>query len=183
MTIGPEPMIRMRLRSVRLGIALARVGAGYSSTRPYTIDVSGAASSRRYRTSSRRPLPIQATSPLPQSCSPSTLMRRSTRSRSACGSGAVSFWVVNEVHSGFWPPPSVFRYEIRYLGMTRSASVPGHEVREAMKEVVGVVRPGRGFRVVLHREDRPLAVPEPLARAIVEVHMCRFPAELGHRRR
>jgi len=37
--------------------------------------------------------------------------------------------------------------------------------------------------VVLHREDRPLAVPEPLAGAIVEIHMRRFPAELGHRRR
>ena len=39
MTIGPEPMIMIFRMSVRLGIR-------YSSTNPYTIDVSGAASSR-----------------------------------------------------------------------------------------------------------------------------------------
>src|SRR5262247_3208647 len=175
MTIGPEPMIRMRRRSVRLG--------SYSSTRPYTIEVSGAASSRRYNTSSRRPLPTHATSPLPQSCSPSTLIRRSTRSRIAWASSEASLCVVNDVHSGFWPPPSVLRYEIRYLGMSRSASLLAHQVGEAVEQVVGVVRPGRSLGVVLHREHRPLAMPQPFAGAVVEVEMRRLPPVRRHRRR
>src|SRR5262245_29631865 len=37
--------------------------------------------------------------------------------------------------------------------------------------------------MVLHREDRPLAVPEALAGAIVEVEVRRLPAERGHRSR
>src|SRR5262252_1864368 len=168
MTIGPEPMIRMRRRSVRLG--------SYSSTRPYTIEVSGAASSRRYNTSSRRPLPTHATSPLPQSCSPSTLIRRSTRSRIACASSDVSLCVVNDVHSGFWPPPSVFRYEIKYLGISRSASLPAHQIGKAMEQVVGVVRARRRLRVVLHREDGPLAMPQALAGAVVQVDVRRLPS-------
>jgi hypothetical protein len=40
MTIGPEPMRRIFLRSVRLGSYRS------SETSPYTIEVSGAASSR-----------------------------------------------------------------------------------------------------------------------------------------
>src|SRR5215468_12570948 len=175
MTIGPEPMIRMRRRSVRLG--------SYSSTRPYTIEVSGAASSRRYNTSSRRPLPTHATSPLPQSCSPSTLIRRSTRSRIAWASSDASLCVVNDVHSGFWPPPSVFRYEIRYLGMTRSASLPAHQIGEAMEQVIGVVRSGRRLRVVLHGEHGPFTVTQPLAGAVVEVLVRRLPPARRHRRR
>src|SRR5215813_2105825 len=175
MTIGPEPMIRMRRRSVRLG--------SYSSTRPYTIEVSGAASSRRYNTSSRRPLPTHATSPLPHSCSPSTLMRRSTRSRIAWASSEFSLCVVNDVHSGFWPPPSVFRYEIKYLGMTRSASLLAHQIGEAMEQVIGVVRARRGLRVVLHGEDGPFAVTQTFARAVVQIEMGRLPPVSGHRGR
>src|SRR5262249_18627880 len=127
-------------------------------------------------------LPTQLTSPLPQSCSPSTLMRRSTRSRIAWASSEFSLCVVNDVHSGFWPPPSVFRYEIRYLGMSRSASLLAHQIGEAMEQVVGVVRTGRGFRMVLHREHGPFAMPEALARAVVEVEVRRLPAVRRHRR-
>ena len=47
------------------------------------MEISGAASSRLYSTSSRRPEPIQSVSPLPQSFSPSTLIRFSTRSLTA----------------------------------------------------------------------------------------------------
>src|SRR4030095_10151784 len=60
MTIGPDPMIRILWRSARFGIR-----APYSSTRPYTTDVSGAASSRLYSTSSRRPPPTHTTCPSP----------------------------------------------------------------------------------------------------------------------
>src|SRR5262249_15897443 len=128
-------------------------------------------------------LPTQLTSPLPQSCSPRTLMRRSTRSRIAWASSEFSLCVVNDVHSGFWPPPSVLRYEIRYLGMSRSASLLAHQIGEAMEQVVGVVRPGRSLGVVLHRQHRPLAMPQALAGAVVEVEMRRLPPVRRHRRR
>src|SRR5205823_14370484 len=84
-------------------------GATYSSTRPYTIDVSGVASSRRYSTSSSRPGPSQVTSPLPHSFSLSTLIRRSTRSFTARASSDSSLSVVNTAHSGFCPDSSVLR--------------------------------------------------------------------------
>src|SRR3989440_7833952 len=132
-------------------------------------------------TSSSRPWPTHATSPLPQSCSPRTLIRRSTRSRMAWASRAVSLVVVNDVHSGFWPTPSVFRYEIRYLGMATSASLPCHELGEPVEQVVGVVRAGRRLRMVLHGERRPLAVGKPLARAVVEVDVRGLPAVAGDR--
>src|SRR2546425_7996675 len=103
------------------------------------MEISGAASSRRYSTSSSRPLPIHITSPLPQSCSPSTLMRLSTRSRTACVSSDTSLWVVNEAQSGFWPVPSVLRYEIKYVGIGESPSL--QQGGEAFEQVVGVMWP------------------------------------------
>ena len=49
-------------------------------------------------------------------------------------------------------------------------------------EVVrGVVRPGRGLGMVLHREHRPLAVPQPFARVVVEIDVTRLPAALRDR--
>src|SRR3989442_6098924 len=44
-------------------------------------------------------------------------MRFSTRSLTAWDSMASSLSVVKVAHSGFWPVSSVFRYEIRYLGI------------------------------------------------------------------
>src|SRR5438552_10484694 len=81
------------------------------------MEISGAASSRLYSTSSRRPEPIQSVSPLPQSFSPSTLIRFSTRSLTAWDSIESSLSVVKVAHSGFWPVSSVLRYEIRYFGI------------------------------------------------------------------
>src|SRR5712692_4036021 len=131
--------------------------------------------------SSRRPWPIHWTSPLPQSFSPRTLMRLSTRSRTAWASSEASLSVVKDVHSGLLPGSSVLRYEIRYLGIEESRSLLQiarslHHVREPMKEVVRVVGAGRRFRVVLHGERRPLPVTQALARAVVEVDVSRFPA-------
>src|SRR2546422_8619844 len=64
-----------------------------------------------------RPAPTQTTWLSPHSCSPSTLMRRSTRSLIACASSEASLSVVNDAHSGFCPALSTLRYEIKYLGM------------------------------------------------------------------
>src|SRR5713226_1274572 len=49
-----------------------------------------------------------------------------------------------------------------------------------MEEVARVVRSRRGLGMVLHREHRPLAVPQSFARAVVEVDVTRFPAVLRH---
>src|SRR5207245_1600487 len=107
-------VLRQRDRRVQAPQARAGRAAAHGAD---ALAVTDTASVRRYTTSSRRPWPIQTTSPFPQSFSPRTLMRRSTRSRIAWASRDVSLVVVNDVHSGFWPVPSVFRYEIRYLGM------------------------------------------------------------------
>src|SRR6185436_14176738 len=142
-----------------------------------------------------RPSPTHVTSPLPQSCSPSTLIRLFTRSRMDVASSDWSLAVVNEAHSGFCPTVSVLRYEIRYLGMWPiilplnldgpwpSTVASLHELTEAMEEVVRIVRAGRCFGVVLHREHRQLAVPQSLARVVVEVHVARLPAVRGDRLR
>src|SRR5262245_24300721 len=117
------------------------------------MDVSGVASSRRYRTSSSRPLPIHATSPLPHSFSASTLIRLITRSLTAWASSDRSLSVVKTPQSGFCPVSSVLRYAIRYLGMGGSpsllhwqrlyrAAATAHQVDEAVEQIVGVVRAG-----------------------------------------
>src|ERR687892_1396016 len=133
-----------------------------------------------------RPAPTQTAWPSPQSCSPSTLMRRSTRSLMALASSEASLCVVNEAHSGFWPAPSVFRYEIKYFGIAESAPMRRplhgrHQIGESTEEVVRVVRAWRGFRVVLHAEDRQLAVVESLTRGVVQVQVGRLPATRSHR--
>src|SRR5687767_3100117 len=177
MTMGPDPMMRIFVMSVRFGMR-ALCAPPYSSTRPYTIDVSGAASSRLYSTSSMRPLPTHTTWPSPQSCSPSTLMRLSTRSLMACASSEASLCDVKEAQSGFCPPPSSLRYEIRYFGMSRSPSflLSRHQTGKPLEQVVRVMGTRRGLGMVLHRERGPLAVPHPLARVVVEVHVRRLPA-------
>ena len=57
-------------------------------------------------------------------------------------------------------------------GIRRHPSVVrgiGHEVDEAVEEVRGVVRAGRGLRVVLHRERRQVERPQTLHDVVVEV--------------
>jgi hypothetical protein len=108
MTIGPEPMIGIFLRSVRLGT---------QAPAPPGLLVDQPIDDRRLRhglfTAVEDVVQATLTDPddlaVPQSCSPRTLMRRSTRSRIAWASRDVSLVVVNDVHSGFWPVPSVFR--------------------------------------------------------------------------
>src|SRR4029453_14456995 len=184
MTIGPDPSVRILWRSARFGIR-----APYSSTRPYTTDVSGAASSRLYSTSSRRPPPTHTTCPSPHNCSPRTLIRRSPRSRIARASSEASLCVVNDAQSGFCPEPSTFRYEIKYLYMVRislplsGAGSAGHEVGEPLEEIVRIVRTRRRLRVILHAEHRQLAMPQAFARPVVQIEVARLPAGRGHRRR
>src|SRR5215510_4027957 len=96
-------------------------------------------------------------------------MRLSTRSRTAWASSEASLSVVKDVHSGLLPGSSVLRYEIRYLGIEESRSLLRHRIREPVKQIVGVMGAGRGLRVVLHRERRPLAVAQSLAGPVVEV--------------
>src|SRR5262245_27683947 len=121
-------------------------------------------------TSSRRPAPIHTTSPLPQSFSPRTLMRFCTRSFTAWASMLSSLSVVKTAHSGFCPASSVLRYAIKYLGIGGSLSfLSAHHFDEALKQVMGVVRAGRGLRMILDREDRQLAVAHALRGAVVQI--------------
>ena len=46
-----------------------------------------------------------------------------------------------------------------------------HCVEELSEQVVGVVRPGRRFGMVLHAEDRLGLVAKPFDRAVVEIHV------------
>src|SRR5256885_6076230 len=128
-----------------------------------------------------RPAPTQITLLSPHSCSPSTLMRRSTRSLMACASSEDSLCVVNDAHSGFCPAPSTFRYEIKYFGMEESASF--HQVREAVEQIVRVVRARRRLGVVLHAEHGQFGVTQALARSVVQVQVARLPTAPGERRR
>src|SRR5205814_7602659 len=128
-----------------------------------------------------RPAPTQITLLSPHSCSPSTLMRRSTRSLMACASSEASLCVVNDAHSGFCPAPSTFRYEIKYFGMEESVSF--HQVREAVEQVVRVVGARRRLGVVLHAEHGELGVTQALARSVVQVQVARLPTAAGERRR
>src|SRR5581483_3501291 len=187
-----------------------------------------------------RPAPTHTISPSPHSCSPSTLIRLSTRSLMACASIEASLCAVNDAQSGFCPGPSTFRYEIKYFGITisfvatalvrrearvacsrwswlrsqrhgrsqrrtrcqrrgrarrhastlcwpRAPAGPSssprrlHHLGEAVEEVAGVVRTGRGLGVILHREHRELDVAHALARRVVEVLMGRLPAAPGER--
>src|ERR1700693_5858173 len=105
-------------------------------------------------------------------------MRLSTRSLTACVSMASSLSTVKAAHSGFWPVSSVFRYEIRYLGI-RSPSF--HQCDEPLEQVVRVVRPRRGLGVVLDGEDGQLAVAHALRRPIVEIHVGFIEPGLFHR--
>src|SRR5712691_11664253 len=105
-------------------------------------------------------------------------MRLSTRSRTAWASSEASLSVVKDVHSGLLPGSSVLRYEIRYLSIeeSRSLLLPVHHVGEPMEQVVRVVGAGRRFRVVLDGERRPLAVPQALTGAVVEVDVGGLPS-------
>src|SRR3970282_1051715 len=96
-------------------------------------------------------------------------MRLTTRSLTACASMASSLSTVKAAHSGFWPVSSVLRYEIRYLGIGSASSLCAHQLNEPLEEVVGVVRPRRGLRVVLDGEDGQLPVAHALRGAVVEV--------------
>src|SRR5437762_3180552 len=71
-----------------------------------------------------RPWPTQTTSPFPHSCSPRTLIRLFTRSRTACASSETSLTVVNDVHSGFWPAvrPRVIRAVMTERQLVRAAA-------------------------------------------------------------
>src|SRR5438552_12567389 len=55
-----------------------------------------------------------------------------------------------------------------------------HELAEATEQIVRVVRSRRGLGMILHREHRPLAVSQSLARAVVEVDVTRLPSVLRH---
>src|SRR5687767_9809727 len=46
-----------------------------------------------------------------------------------------------------------------------------HGFEELLEEIVGVVRSGGGFGVVLHGEDRLIRMPESLDRAVVKIQV------------
>src|SRR5712692_10229958 len=43
-----------------------------------------------------------------------------------------------------------------------------HQLHEVIEEVMRIVRPGRGFRMILDAEHRLAAMPEPFQRLIVQ---------------
>src|SRR6266511_3706171 len=96
-------------------------------------------------------------------------MRFSTRSLTACASRESSLSQVKAAHSGFWPVSWVFRYEIRYFGMGSTSPRAFHDRDETLEQVVGVVRPRRSLRVVLHGEHGQLAVAHALGGAVIEI--------------
>src|SRR4051812_42078080 len=58
-----------------------------------------------------------------------------------------------------------------------------HQVGEAVEEVAGVVRAGRGLGVVLHREGRDVETAQPLDDAVVEPDVADLdPADVGAHR-
>src|SRR5438067_1019051 len=68
---------------------------------------------------------------------------------------------------GITSTPSVVGLLARPFARTL-LSLP-HELREVLEEVVRIVRAGSGFRMVLHAEDRMVAVAEALQRLIVQI--------------
>jgi len=70
-----------------------------------------------------------------------------TRLLMALPSMASSFSQVKAAHSGCDPSPRVFRYEIEVFWQSDHLLV--HRLDEPLEQVVGVVRPRRGLRVVL----------------------------------
>src|SRR6266545_4925603 len=46
-----------------------------------------------------------------------------------------------------------------------------HEFHEVIEKIVRIVRSGRGFRMILHAEDRVAAMAEALQGLIVEIHV------------
>ncbi len=46
-----------------------------------------------------------------------------------------------------------------------------HHFAEVFEEVVGIMWPGAGFRVVLYAEQRQRAMPHPLERVVVQIDM------------
>ena len=49
-----------------------------------------------------------------------------------------------------------------------------HHFREAAKQIVGVVRAGRGFRMILHAEERERAMPHAFIRVVIQVDVRDF---------
>src|SRR5471030_2597333 len=52
--------------------------------------------------------------------------------------------------------------------------LPAHELYKIVEQITRIVRTGRGFRMVLHAEDRMVAQPEAFERLIVEIHVRDF---------
>src|SRR5207249_1932961 len=52
---------------------------------------------------------------------------------------------------------------------------------ELREEIVAVMRPGRGFGMVLHAKDGKRTMSESLNRPVVEVDVCEFYVRLVHR--
>src|SRR5712692_9551024 len=108
-------------------------------------------------------------------------MRFSTRSLTASASRLSSVSVVKIAQSGFCPVSSIFRYAIKYFGMSGSSPfLTAHHVDEAGEQVMSVVRARRRLRMVLDGEDRQLAVAHALGGPIVQIDVGLLEPDLRH---
>ena len=71
-------------------------------------------------------------------------------------------------------PEPMIRMRWRSLRLRHPLFVSRHEFDEVVEEVVRIVRPGRGFRVILHAEDRLAAMAEAFERLVVQIDVRDF---------
>ena len=63
----------------------------------------------------------------------------------------------------------------RRAGCSHSASSTSFDqLRELIEKIRGIVRAGRGFRMILHAEDRQFLVPHSFDRAVVQIDVRDF---------
>ena len=56
-----------------------------------------------------------------------------------------------------------------------------HHLDEPVKEIRGIVRAGRGLRVVLNGEERYLLVNKPFESAVIQIHVAQFNVRIVER--
>ena len=72
------------------------------------------------------------------------------------------------------PEPMI---RMRWMSLRRGISaslVLLHQLHEIVEQIVGIVRAGRGLRVVLHAEHRVVAMAEPFQRLVVQIDVREF---------
>src|SRR5213595_2878949 len=142
MTIGPEPMTRIRLRSVRFGINRYRE-IGKSGNRGIGGNLeSGKSGSREI-----------------------WLAWPTDHASKACAVARAK----QDYPITRFPVYQIPRFPDSPISKLLDSLL--HLFDELLEQVVRVVRPGRRFGMVLHAEDGLLRVAEPLHRAVIQVHV------------